>query len=108
MGTNLSFNAKYVVTGSADIRSSGHSIKDAFNALKLDADPIAALEGQHPAGNDSTGQQFLKWYNDFKADIIKQGAEVGDYVADVADNTDMAVAEFVKTDLDNAADLKVE
>jgi hypothetical protein len=108
MSSNLVFNAKYVVTGTADIKASGQAMTDAFNRLKNAGSPITALENQRPGGDDDAGQEFVKWYTEFKQQIVEQGAEVGEFVVELAKNVDLAVASFVKTDLDSAAALKVE
>jgi hypothetical protein len=108
MSSNLAFNAKYVVTGTADIKASGQAMTDAFNKLKTAGAQITTLENGHPEGDDDTGQEFKKWYGEFKQQIIDQGAELGEFVVELANNVDLAVASFVKTDLDSAASLKVE
>jgi hypothetical protein len=83
MGTELAFAAKYMLRGTAEVRASRRALMDALNSLK------------------SPGEEF-------KQQIVEQGAEVGELVVEPAKNVNLVVASFVKTDLDSAANLKIE
>jgi hypothetical protein len=108
MGDNLAFNARYVMTGANDIKTSGESMKSAFESLSQGWHPTTALEAQNPAGTGEDGAEFRKWYDAAKKDLIDQGKEISGYVVQIAQSTNTALASFVKTDLESADDLKIE
>lgn len=106
MASELSLNAKYVVNGTADIRASGQALSTEAAGIKTGQ--ISNLDAGKPAGTDDTGNQFEQWYHQRKDDIAKMMADTSEYIVDFANNADMAVASFVKTDLDSADALKIE
>jgi hypothetical protein len=108
MGDSVAFNARYVLTGASDIKTSGASMKSAFEALDAAWHPIVNFEANSPAGPDEAGAEFDGWYKPMKKDIIDMGKEISGYVVDIARNTELAIASFVKADLDSANDLKIE
>ncbi|MBT8226698.1 MAG: hypothetical protein HKP61_07460 [Dactylosporangium sp.] len=106
MSNNLWFDARQVVAGTADLKASGQAIGDAISELDGATAPVSALDAGHPAGTDATGQEFEQWYATFKAHIIAQGKELGEIVTELGTSAELALAQFVKTDLESAADLR--
>ncbi|GAA3230641.1 hypothetical protein ACFO1B_26965 [Dactylosporangium siamense] len=106
MSNYIWFDGKQVAAGTRDIKVSGDAILDAFTRLTQGGSPITAIDSGTPGGNDSAGREFLKWYTEGKTALAKIGKDIGEAVVDMSKNTDLAVAAFVKEDLESADDMK--
>ncbi len=108
MSNHLSFDARQMTAGTADLKASGNTFVDAFTKLASAAAQVTAIEQQKPAGNDQAGKDFEGWYGKYKESIIKEGRDVGKLIADLGLDVEKALAIFTATDLDGADSMKLE
>jgi hypothetical protein len=106
MSNYIWFNGKQVSAGTRDIKVSGDAIISAFTRLTTGGSPITAIDSGNPQGDDAAGREFLKWYTEGKTALAKIGKDIGEAVLEMSKNTDLAVAAFVKEDLESADDMK--
>lgn len=107
MSNYLWFDSRQVISGTTDLIKTGETMKGEFKKL-TGLSRIAQLEMGNPAGKDDTGQEFQKWYDDFKATIMKQGDQVGDAIVELGTTTEKVLAMFTAIDIENAKDLELE
>lgn len=107
MSNYLWFDSRQVISGTTDLITTGNTMKTEFKKL-TGLSRIAQLEKGNPAGNDDTGQEFQKWYDEFKAAIMKQGDQVGEAIIELGTTTEKTLAMFTAIDIENAEDLKLE
>lgn len=107
MSNYLWFDSRQVISGTTDLVTTGNTVKTEFKKL-TGLSRIAQLEQGDPAGTDDTGQEFQKWYDQFKATIMQQGDQVGDAIVELGTTTEKILAMFTAIDLESAEDLQLD